>query len=105
MSDGIQLASALASLRDSLARLSTRLDSPQLAVRATRARIRANEAMKKLAAHLAAGTLPSVPDDLVKRVFEAGGLVSLANPDNEGAVTEALKAAEAVLAVVEKLVG
>ncbi len=102
---GIQLASALASLRDSLARLSTRLDEPQLAVRATRARIRANEVMKKLAAHLAAATLKPVPESLVQQVFEDGGLVSLANPDNAAAIKEALSAAESVLGTCEALVG
>lgn len=102
---GIQLASALASLRDSLARLSTRLESAQLAVRATRARIRANEAMKKLAVHLAAGTQPAVPETLVQRVFEAGGLVSLADPDNDLVVGGALKSAEGALSECEKLIG
>jgi hypothetical protein len=97
------LVAALASLRDSLARLSNRLEAPGLATRALRGRIRANEAMKKIAIQMAAGTMPKVPPPLVTRAFSAGGLVSVAGAEDSAAVKAALAEAEAVLADCEEL--
>jgi|OpeIllAssembly_1097287.scaffolds.fasta_scaffold01730_2 hypothetical protein len=99
------LVAALASLRDSLIRLSNRLETPGLATRALRGRIRTNEAMKKIAIQMAAGTMPAVPASLVIRAFTAGGLVSVAEAEDSMAVKAALAEAEAVLDDCETLLG
>ncbi len=88
------IAEALASLRDSLARLTQRsFDDFALFQQVTAMQFRSNEVAKRLAI-LLAGNL-SVPGDtaVAQQLLTAGGKVSIAQPADHSSVRTALAAA------------
>lgn len=97
MATAQQLILALASLRDSLARISTRADNEDNAMRATSLRLKCNQRRTKAALREIAGDLPDVPEGLVFDIFQSSGLVSAVNPDDDNPVAMALDAADNVL--------
>ena len=105
MGEADQLVLAMASLRDSLARISIRADNPDNAMRATAQRLRCNQLRKLAVLHDAAGELPAVPPALVDLVFRAGGTVSAANPDDDGPVAAALDVADGALLACADFLG
>ena len=97
MAAGDQLVLALASLRDSVARISIRADNEDNAFRATAQRLRCNQLRKLAVIRDAAGKLPDVPPSLIELIFRAGGKVSAADPDDDAVVEKALDEADGAL--------
>lgn len=93
MAGSDQLVLALASLRDSVARISVRADNAENALRATGQRLRCNQLRKQAVIRDIAGDLPEVPHTLIDAIFRAGGMVSAVNPDDDAPVANALDVA------------
>jgi hypothetical protein len=90
----LTLAAAVASLRDSVRRISAEADDASVAVRATRLRIQFNEIRKGIVVRDLAGTMPPVPPGLASSVLDTSGRVSLADPDDSAQAGAALAEAE-----------
>ena len=88
-----KIVESVASLRDSLARLSQRgFDDFAVFQSVTGMQFRSNEVSKRLAIALAAGHSAPGDDAVALRVFTAGGKVSVAQPTDHASVAFAVSA-------------
>lgn len=96
------IAESVASLRDSLARLSQRsFDDFTVFQSVTGMQFRSNEVAKALAIALAAGHSAPGEDAVALQVFTAGGKVSVAEPLKHATIAIAVDAARRALDAVD----
>ena len=96
------IVEAVASLRDSLARLSQRsFDDFTVFQSVTAMQFRSNEVAKRLAIALAGGYSAPGGDAVVVQVFTAGGKVSVAQPADHASVAFAISASGHALDAVD----